>query len=221
MWGQARKYSDVPSLATPHPAEQRSSLIVRDCHERVMHGGVRSQGHNQSFGPDIGLYGEGIVLRILYTIAPYLCRRFQGKSYTSPPRSSTITFAQSQGIGHSLSQELILQALSVCEHGGAKKVWICLYTCCVTRAVYLDLVPDLTAEAFIRCFKRFSARRGFSARMISDNGKTFKAVAKMVRTTVGDSAVTDFFSIRGIQWRFNVERAPWWGGILKRMVQNA
>ena len=96
----------------------------------------------------------------------------------------------------------------MCEHGGAKKVWICLYTCCVTRAVYLDLVPDLAAEAFIRCFKRFSARRGFSARMISHNGKTFKAVAKMVRTTVGDSAVTDFFSIRGIQWRFNVERAP-------------
>ena len=28
---------------------------------------------------------------------------------------------------------------------------------CATRPIHLDLVPDLTAEAFIRCFKRFSA----------------------------------------------------------------
>ena len=67
----------------------------------------------------------------------------------------------------------------------------------------------------------FLSKKGVFSQDVSDNGKTFKAVAKMVRTTVGDSAVTDFFSIRGIQWRFNVERAPWWGGILKRMVQNA
>ena len=64
---------------------------------------------------------------------------------------------------------------------GAKKVWIFLYSCCVTRAVHLDLVPDLTSEAFIRCFKRLSARRGFPVRMISDNAKTFKSAGKMVK----------------------------------------
>jgi len=28
-------------------------------------------------------------------------------------------------------------------------VWMCLYTCCVTRAVHLDIVLQMTAEAFI------------------------------------------------------------------------
>ena len=37
------------------------------------------------------------------------------------------------------------------------KVWIVLYTCCVTRAVHLDLVPDMSTEAFVRNFQRFCA----------------------------------------------------------------
>lgn len=40
-----------------------------------------------------------------------------------------------------------------------QKVWTCLYTCCVARAIHLDLVPDLTANAFLRSFRRFTARR--------------------------------------------------------------
>ena len=29
------------------------------------------------------------------------------------------------------------------------KVWICLYTCCVTRAVHLEVVQDMTTSSFI------------------------------------------------------------------------
>ena len=51
------------------------------------------------------------------------------------------------------------------------KVWISLYTCCVTRAVHLDLVPDMSTEAFLRNFQRFCARRGVPSLVISDNAK--------------------------------------------------
>ena len=43
----------------------------------------------------------------------------------------------------------------------------------------------------------------------------------MVRDVVKDSAVADFFTICGVQWMSNVERAPWWGGMFQRMVQTA
>ena len=33
--------------------------------------------------------------------------------------------------------------------GGQPKVWIALYTCCITRAIHLELVPDISALAFI------------------------------------------------------------------------
>ena len=43
----------------------------------------------------------------------------------------------------------------------------------VTRAVHLDIVCDLSAGTFLRCLKRFAARRGLPRKFLSDNGKTF------------------------------------------------
>ena len=100
------------------------------------------------------------------------------------------------------------------------KTWICLFTCFVTRAVHLDIVLDMSAEAFIRCLKRFAARRGLPHRFISDNGKTFKAASKFLKSVFKDDAVTDHLAERGCEWTFNVERAPWWGGAFERMVQS-
>jgi len=42
-----------------------------------------------------------------------------------------------------------------------------------TKAVHLEPVTDLTTEAFMASLKRFVARRGCPARMITDNGLNF------------------------------------------------
>jgi len=47
-------------------------------------------------------------------------------------------------------------------------------------AVHLEPVPNLTAQTFIQSFKWFTAQRGFSCKLISDNGKTFKAAVKTI-----------------------------------------
>ena len=51
----------------------------------------------------------------------------------------------------------------------------------MSRALHLDLVKDLSTEEFLRCLRRFSARRGTPALIISDNAKTFKASAKTLK----------------------------------------
>ena len=53
---------------------------------------------------------------------------------------------------------------------------------------------DLTAKSFIRCFKRFISRRGLPTRIISDNGSTFKASAKILQEIFSNQEVKHFLS---------------------------
>ena len=71
------------------------------------------------------------------------------------------------------------------------KVWICLFTCCVIRAIHLEVVNNLSTEAFIRCLKLFAARKGMPRKFILDSGKTFVAAAKFLKTVFRDSLVQD------------------------------
>ena len=101
------------------------------------------------------------------------------------------------------------------------KAWICLFTCLVTRAVHLEVTTDMTTQTFLRCLKRFAARRGLPRKFLSDNGKTFKPAAKFIQSVFqSDEAVQTHLADVGIQWVFNIEKAPWWGGVFERMVRS-
>ena len=83
------------------------------------------------------------------------------------------------------------------------------------RAVHLDIVPDMTAMSFLCSFKRFTARRGFPKKFISDNGKTFKAAAKNIQAVVNHPDVQQYSTQVGMEWSFNLEKAPWWRGLFE------
>ena len=87
------------------------------------------------------------------------------------------------------------------------KAWVVIYTCASTRAIILDVVHNYHSSTFINCFKRFIAKLGCSSTVISDNGKTF----------ISEDTQT-FVSNHFINWKFNVEKAPWWGGMWERLV---
>ena len=70
--------------------------------------------------------------------------------------------------------------IKVPDGSDSSKVWVALYTCCITRAVHLELVPDMTAQSFLRSFKHLTSRRGVPIQMVSDNGKTFVAAAQII-----------------------------------------
>ncbi|XP_048585523.1 uncharacterized protein LOC116614110 [Nematostella vectensis] len=99
-----------------------------------------------------------------------------------------------------------------------QKAYVALFSCCVTRALYLDLVVDLEACTFRRCLRRFAARKGAPTLIVSDNAKTFKAAAKALRELYDHPEVQAYLEVNRVSRQFNLEKAPWWGGFYERMV---
>jgi len=87
------------------------------------------------------------------------------------------------------------------------KLYVLLFTCLQIRALHLELTVSLSANDFYKAFVRFISRRGTPSIIRSDNAKTFKSAAEKLQTT------------HGIEWKFNVQRAPWAGGVWERMVR--
>ena len=100
-----------------------------------------------------------------------------------------------------------------------KEVYLCSYTCAVTRPLHFELVDDLTANCFIQCSRRFSARRGRPQLIINDNAKPFKAASKWIKKLIANVEVQRYLEDNGVKWQFNLERAPWWGGCFERLFE--
>ena len=102
--------------------------------------------------------------------------------------------------------------------GDIVKCYICLFTCTSSRAVHLELVSNLSTEAFLRAFRKFTARRGIPA-VISDNFSSFKKAFKDLDAVSKSSLVRREAADRRIQWDFIVEYSPWHGGFYERLVK--
>ena len=72
----------------------------------------------------------------------------------------------------------------------------------------------MSTQTFLCSLKRFTSRRGISKQFISDNGTTFKGAAKLLKSVMSSHEVQAHLAGSGIEWLFNVEKAPWWGGRL-------
>ncbi len=99
---------------------------------------------------------------------------------------------------------------------GAKvlKAYICVFVCCATRAVHIELTSDLTSEAFIGAFRRFISRRGRVTHLYSDNGTTF--VGANTQLIEMSQLAADHLQIL---WHFNPPAAPHFNGLSEAGVK--
>ncbi|XP_050554512.1 uncharacterized protein LOC126911949 [Spodoptera frugiperda] len=103
------------------------------------------------------------------------------------------------------------------------KGYICLFICFVTRAVHLELVSDLSSEAYLLTLKRFISRRGKPAEIYSDNGRNFVGImndfSKFLNNCSSD--ILEFAQSQNIKFHFIPPYSPHFGGLWEAGVKSS
>jgi transposase InsO family protein len=98
------------------------------------------------------------------------------------------------------------------------KSYLVIFACSLSRAVHLELLRNLETSTFIVSLKRFIARRGRPRVVYSDNGGAFVKASKWLEQLRKDESLRGFTEEYDIKWKFNLSRAPWWGGQFERLI---
>ncbi|GFT87924.1 uncharacterized protein TNCV_800171 [Trichonephila clavipes] len=93
-----------------------------------------------------------------------------------------------------------------------------------SKAVHLEIVSDLTTDAFLATLKRFVARRGKCATISSDNAKNFVGANRELKILHNllkfPEEKLSYLSSEGISWNFMPPRAPNFGGLWEAGVKS-
>ena len=190
-----------------NPKHRLAELIVNDIHRNLKHISVKHTltELRERFWV---CRGRRFVRNILRKCT--VCRKYEGPSYaypTSPPltklRLQDNYAFFTTGVDNFGS--LFVKNIFESDNTTLYKVWVTLYTCAASRGVLFDIVPFISAKAFIHSFRRFISRRGCPVHVICDNGK---------------KETQNFVHNLGVNWDPNLPLAPWHVGFFERLVCN-
>ena len=84
------------------------------------------------------------------------------------------------------------------KHKEEQKAYVVLYSCSLTRGVFLELLPSLETTELIKSLKPLIARRGRPSKIYSDNSQMFVAAAKWLKIVQKDERFHSFLSDQSI-----------------------
>ncbi|RYE27129.1 MAG: hypothetical protein EOP45_02210 [Sphingobacteriaceae bacterium] len=109
--------------------------------------------------------------------------------------------------------------------GKIAKAYICIFVCMSIKAVHVELVSDMTAEAFIAAFRRLVARRGMVKNFYSDNGTNFvKANRDLFQLSEAQAeefanSINGELTKQGTTWHFSPAGGPHFNGLAEAAVR--
>ena len=106
-------------------------------------------------------------------------------------------------------------ALYIHHRGKETKVYVCLFTCATSRAIYLEVVTDLSTETFLLAFRCFVGRWSTPQLMISNNTTIFQAAGEELKTL---SSSEEVLNRKVVTCKFIPKKAPWFGGFWECLI---
>ncbi|XP_028156854.1 uncharacterized protein LOC114350305 isoform X7 [Ostrinia furnacalis] len=88
------------------------------------------------------------------------------------------------------------------------------------KAVHIELVTDLTKEAYLAALNRFVARRGKPRSILSDNGTNFVGASNDLHNFLLESDLAYDVNQQGIEFTFSPPYTPHFNGIAEAAVRS-
>lgn len=107
------------------------------------------------------------------------------------------------------------------------KAYVALFICMATKAIHLELVPDLTTRKFLEALQRMIARRGAVKNIYSDNATNFigaknelHELQSMFASEMHQHQLHKLCASLRITWHFIPPHAPHFGGLWEAGVKS-
>ncbi|XP_015125115.1 uncharacterized protein LOC107046906 [Diachasma alloeum] len=205
-----------------------TNLIIQECHSIQLHSGV--QNTLQSLRHQFWLLdGRSQVRKIIRQCVPCLRARPPIPQYTMGSLPATRVNATTHPfvhVGVDYCGPFYIKETKL-RNRKAVKIYVAVFVCLTVKAIHLEVVSDLTTEAFIGALRRFIGRRGRPILIQSDNGTNFvgansemKNIVAELQTPKSQYKITSELSAKGINWRFSPPQSPHFGGIWEAAVKS-
>ncbi|XP_059049420.1 uncharacterized protein LOC131844524 [Achroia grisella] len=207
-------------IILPH-ASHLTKLIIKDSHERTLHGGIQMMiNYLRSAYWIVGVkslvkqhikkciacvkHKNKVANQLMGSLPSERCTPTRPFLHTGIDYAGPINIRTSKGRGHH-----------------SYKGYICLFVCMATRAIHLEVVSDMSTKGFIAAFRRFTSRRGHCAQVWSDNGTNFVGAARELQELlVLQQKVAENIACEGTKWHFIPPHAPNFGGLWEAAVRS-
>jgi hypothetical protein len=210
-WGEKHPIA----LASKHPA---IGLLIREYHQRIHHAGSRITYAEMSRKYQLPY---SVVKREIFRCPE--CRKESPVKMGAPVAPlHRNRLQQKKWVWHCTGMDFFGPFRM--RNG---KAWGLLFTCLTTRAVHLEICPNLTIGSWLNALDRFIARRGQPAKIVSDNATTFvggsRAFKKLVDQQLNEqfrkSLTEEVKRKYRIEFEFIPPGMPHYGGLWESMVK--
>ena len=146
------------------------------------------------------------------------CRKTTGKAYPIPESPPLPKDRIKEGKPFEITSVDFTGTLYVKDHGTESKAYIYLFTCGLSRAVYMEDVQDLGVETFLQAFRRFAARKSLPRMLLFDNASIYVSTAKELQQLFTSHKLEEPLTSKGVQWKFIPKHAPWYCRFWERLI---
>ncbi|XP_055910762.1 uncharacterized protein LOC129945124 [Eupeodes corollae] len=199
-------------------------LLLDHTHEITMHGGAQLMLQTLRHKYWI-LQGRQAVRTFVHKCV--ICRRYRGtliKQQMASLPSQRVNEARpflSSGVDY--CGPFILR-VGTKRSRTTTKGYLAIFVCMATKTVHLEVIEDLSSQAFLDAFTRFTGRRGPCPDLYSDNGTAFVGANRLMKEDLAlfeSHYNQQALAHAGTRWHFITPGAPHQGGLWEAAVKSA